>query len=155
MTLLYDNQMPRGELSCSHNVLCSYPEFDGERYTRLPINSLLILKKRGHTIQKKLADIELTRREFVDKAELPYEIEISHHAVDRLSTRHMHKYLNENEGQGIVCWLKEKVIMCLTECGTYKTLSAMDNCSVAFEGMQFMFKSHAKLNGRLVLVTVN
>ncbi|MGI2115551.1 hypothetical protein ACRN9G_18390 [Shewanella frigidimarina] len=153
MTLLYDNQISAGDLS-SHNVLCSFPEFDGERYTRLPINSLLRLKNKGISIQQRLAEIELARREFVG-ADLPYEIDISHHAIDRLSTRYMHKYLNDNDGQGIVCWLKEKVFTCLNENGANKSLNAMDNCSVSYEGMQFMFKSHAKLSGRLVLVTVN
>ncbi len=156
MVQLFDNQIQNCENISSHNVICTLPEHRGVRYTRLPINALLdVVRNDGYsTMQQHIAKSELTRREFVEPQDLPFDIDISLHSVNRLSTKHMHRYLNNCDGQGIVHWLQEKVIECLRSLGTGKTVKQLDGVSAEHSGMTFTFKQHSKVWNRLVLVTV-
>lgn len=156
MTIIYDDQIKAEDVETTHNVLCSHPLHDGIRYTRLPIGTLLDFtsnKTRYTEIQSHLAKLELSRRQFVDNPNCDFEISVSQHSIDRLSTLHMHRYLNDMKGEGIVCWLKGQVIGCLEELGIQK-VTQLDGTSILHNGMKFTFVQHSKLPGRLVLSTI-
>lgn len=157
MKIVYDNQITVEGASSTHNVLCSHHSYDGIRYTRLPISLLLDFasnKTKYSAVQSRLGINELARRQFVDCTRSNFEVEVSHHAVDRLSTHHMHRYLSNNfEGQGIVCWLKEQVIDCLDNLGI-TDIKKIDGMVITHNGMPMKFVQHSKIPDRLVLATL-
>ncbi|WP_076414937.1 hypothetical protein [Shewanella sp. UCD-KL12] len=157
MTIVYDNQITVEEASSTHDVLCSDQSFDGIRYTRLPISLLLDFvsnQKKYSAIQYHLGKLELARRDFVDCSRKSFEVEVSHHAIDRLSTVHLHRYLGNNlEGQGIVCWLKQQVIECL-DVLDINDIEKINGMTISHNGMRMKFVQHSKIVDRLVLSTL-
>lgn len=83
-----------------HNLKCDFGMHEGKLYTRIPVSYLKWMVNRNHP-KAYIASAELARRGTVTP-----EIEITGHAIDRVSLRHMDKYLESRRSkEGIHAWL--------------------------------------------------
>lgn len=85
----------------THGEVIQFGRHIGELFTRLPISYLKWMINEG-TQQRDLAAAELKRRGTVTP-----ELEISHHAIDRASTRleRVWKKDREDPEEGVYTWL--------------------------------------------------
>ncbi|GIU40949.1 hypothetical protein TUM3794_20130 [Shewanella colwelliana] len=142
----------------SHNVVCTHPHFTGKLYTRLRSKDLKRLAKTDG-VHGVFAEIELNRRGYIDSRieGTKYSIEISLHAIDRLSMYHMHKFVNQYDGEtGISSWCNQLVKEAFSQ---YKPeqiqkLCALESFKIQYQGVVFLFKPHEYRENVLVLTTV-
>ena len=133
-----------------HNVLCTYPKFSGIRYTRLRKNQLKeVIEYSNDMTCISFAQQEWERRHVVDNVVGEWAVEISSHAIDSVSIRYLHKYLGENNGEGIHAWCMMQVKAALKLCREIKS-----HLEVDYNGMHFIFRSETARPDRLVLVTL-
>lgn len=136
----------------THHVICSLPDFYGQRYTRLRSDQLQQIANDASGVQVELAAMELKRRNFYERVIEDLQIDITLHAIDSLSIRHMHRYLSRNEGEGISEWcfkrLKEAYY------AGQRPNTERDTFSLSIDGMTFVLNRHYKYPRKWVLATI-
>ncbi|MEH6454749.1 MAG: hypothetical protein V7749_00375 [Cocleimonas sp.] len=156
MDIILDSQIQRAAEDCStHNVMCTFSTYKGKRYTRLRARELKSIKAHSSSsdIQKVLATAELTRRNYIDSEVLGVSFDITLHAIDRLSTIYLHKFINEFDGEhGISSWCNRLVKEALTQ---HPELLGLNEFVIRHEGINFTFRANDYVNNSLVLTTIN
>lgn len=156
MDIILDSQIQQTQKNCStHNVMCTFSSYSGKRYTRLRARDLKFIMghSKANVIQKELAASELTRRNFIDSEVFGVTFDITLHALDRLSTIHLHKFINEFDGEhGISSWCNRLVKEALSNNPESLKLSEF---TLKHEGINFTFRTNDYAENSLVLTTIN
>ncbi len=156
MDIILDTQLKSVEKNCStHNVLCTLSAYQGKRYTRLRARELKSIRthSKASDIQKVLASSELTRRNYIDSEVMGMTFDITLHALDRLSTLYIHKFINEFDGEnGISSWCNRLVKEALSQ---HPELLGLNQFVIRHDGITFTFRSNDYLDNSLVLITIS
>ncbi|GGP44787.1 hypothetical protein GCM10009347_10450 [Shewanella algicola] len=156
MEIVLDTDIQNTEKECStHNVLCTLPVYRGQRYTRLRARELKSIRSHSKAtrIQKNLAAAELARRNYIDSEVLGVTFDITLHAIDRLSTLYMHKFINEFDGEhGISSWCNQLVKEALI---ANPDAIHLNECVINHNGISFTFRSNDYVKNSLVLITIS
>lgn len=153
MIAVLDNQLT-GNIESSHNVICTSLQYRGQRYTRIRSKHLRTLgaDPQASAVQKSLSQKELERRSHIDSRVLGQKFEITLHALDRLSTLYLHKFVSEFDGvEGISSWCNRLVKEAITQ--QPKSLE-LEEFSLRHEGITFSFKKSDYREDMLVLTTI-
>lgn len=153
MTTVLDSKL-KGNIESSHNVICTIPRYRGQRYTRIRSKHLRTLgaDPQASAAQKSLSHKELERRSDIDSRVLGQKFEITLHALDRLSTLYLHKFVSEFDGlEGISSWCNRLVKEAITQ--QPKSLE-LEEFSLRYEGITFSFKKSDYRDNMLVLTTI-
>lgn len=154
MNTVLDTQINNPKDVSSHNVLCTNPQYRGQRYTRLRSRHLRTLgaDPQASNVQKVLAQTELERRSHIDSKVLGKKYEITLHSLDRLSTLYLHKFMAEFDGvEGISSWCNRLVKEALTQ---HPKCLGLAEFSLRYEGIQFSFRQSDYQADTLVLTTI-
>lgn len=156
MNTILDHQIQKTDEDCStHNVMCTFSTCKGKRYTRLRGRELKLIKfhSKSSEIQKSLASAELERRNYIDSQVLGISFDITLHAIDRLSTIYLHRFINEFDGErGISSWCNSLVKEALTQ---HQDLLGLNEFIIRHEGINFTFRASDYADNSLVLTTIN
>jgi hypothetical protein len=153
MNYIQDNQLPKHEpVATTHGVICTASGHNRQLYTRIRVSDLKRLAQEHagtDNLFEQLAKAELDRRGYEDNKINGGVVEVSNHALDSLSLRHMHRFLSQGDGRGIAQWclLELKAALAETPWPSEKWMRVTNN------GMTFILQRHFKYD-RWVLVTI-
>ncbi|NOX14943.1 MAG: hypothetical protein GXP61_02765 [Epsilonproteobacteria bacterium] len=122
----------------THGLKITFGRHNGEKFTRLPIGYLKwIINNVSDWAET--AKAELDRRGIV----IEQQVEISGHAIDKVSLRHINKWLaRNNKKQGLHNWLHQKAwdawCKALRDPEQRNKLTAGEK--IQYDGMKFVFK---------------
>jgi hypothetical protein len=123
----------------THNLICDFGRFKGERYTRIPVSYLKWMINSDHS-HKEIAESELKRRGTVTP-----EIDITPHAINRMSQNFLKRWLADTD-QPIktICKTNEKDKNPQRE-GLYswtlkKAMEALNKDNHTVNGIEFVFE---------------
>lgn len=154
MELILDSQIKNDTRHTTHNVICTLKQFKNERYTRIRSQELqqISTSQFASEVQKALSVSELKRRSYIDSQAMGKKFEITLHAIDRLSTLYLHKFINEYNGvDGISSWCNRLVKEALALNEQYLE---QQEFSVKHEGITFCFRESDYVDDTLVLTTI-
>lgn len=154
MNFILDNQLTNENRISTHNVICTLKKHQNQRYTRIRSQDLqrICTGDNSTEVQKTLATSELERRSYVDSQSMGWKYEITLHALDRLSTLYLHKFIQEFDGiEGISSWCNRLVKEALMQ--QPKSLG-LEEFSLRYEGIQFSFRQSDYQAYTLVLTTI-
>lgn len=131
----------------THNLIVDFGRYRGERWTRLPLEYLRWLgNQESHNSE--IARAEMERRGSV----VDMEVEISSHAIDRASEKHLDKWLKEKHMLGgIHHWLHFRACLARDKSKTRQYKNVGQKYKVTDNGMKFLFEK-GKLYDKLVSI---
>lgn len=92
----------------THGIKCTFGRHSGELYTRIPVSYLKWMVNSRHQ-DAEIAQAELDRRGTVTP-----DIEISGHAIDRISQNGLHFWeVYRDDGEGLHAWMARAAIEAL------------------------------------------
>ncbi len=159
MNRVLDNHIQDLHNISSHNIICTHPLYRGKLYTRLRAKDLKSLSLGSKGVQSSIAAAELSRRGYIDSRleGTKFLVEISLHAIDRLSMYHMHRFLSQYDGErGISSWCNKLVKEAFNRYSSEQLehLAELESFKLQQEGMVFLIRPHEYRDNVFVLTTI-